>query len=245
MEKSIDSSLSPATLGRLGGLLYLVIITCGLFTEFVVRGGMVVPGDAGATAANIVANPELYRVGFVSDLVMILADLSLAVVLYVLLRPVNQALALAAAFTRLAMDATLAVNLLNHFQALILLSGADYLGAFSAAQLHAMVGVSLEAHSVGYSIGLVFFAFHCLVLAYLLKRSAYFPSVFGVLFALSFVSYLTDSMAKFLVPGYDTADFAFIMLPALITEVSFCLWLLIKGTSSRAAKPAQVALASS
>lgn len=242
MAKLPDSSLPPSTLGRLGGLLYLVIITCGLFTEFYVRGAMIVPGDAGATAGNVLANQELYRVGFVSDLTMILADLALAIVLYILLKPVNQALALAAAFTRLAMDATLAVNLLNHFQALLLLSGASYLSAFSPEQLQAMVSVSLEAHSIGYSIGLVFFAFHCLLLAYLLKRSAYFPGIFSVLFALSFVSYLADSLAKFLVPGYDTADYAFIMLPALVTEVSFCLWLLIKGSIVRSPKQAPVAV---
>lgn len=224
--------VSTPTLARLGGLFYLAIIVCGLFTELYVRSELVTIGNASVTANNILANQGLFRLGFVSDLLMLLFDLALALVLYTLLKPVNHTLALCAAFTRLAMDAILATNLLNHFQALLLLSGADYLAVFSETQLHALVSLSMEAHSVGYAIGLVFFAVHCLILSFLLYRSDLFPKIFGILMVLAGISYLVDSMAKFLLPGYDTTDYVFIMIPALIAEVSFCLWLLIKGTLS-------------
>ncbi len=232
MTSFLSSTFSHKTLARTGGILYLSIIVCGLFTEFFVRSNLVVSGDATATASNIMANQGLFRIGFVSDLAMILCDLALALVLYVLLKPVSHGLALGAAFTRLAMDATLGINLLNHFQALLLLSGANYLMAFNTEQLYALVSLSLDVHSVGYAIGLTFFAFHCLILAYLLYKSEYFPKTLGVLLGLAFVSYLVDSLAKFLVPGYDTANFPLLMLPALVAEVSFCLWLLVKGTRS-------------
>lgn len=227
-----DLILSPKALARTAGLLYLIIIVSGLFSEFYVRSSLVVPGDAVTSAGNIMANQELFRLGFVSDLVMLLCDLALALVFYHLLKPVSHTFALAAAFTRLAMDATLGLNLLNHFQPLLLLSGAEYLNAFNTEQLYALVSLSLETHSIGYAIGLVFFAFHCLILGFLFYKSEYFPKILGVMLCFAFLSYLVDSMAKFIIPEYDTANFPIIMLPALIAEVSLCLWLLIKGTQN-------------
>jgi hypothetical protein len=222
-------AMKPETYGRVAGFLYLIIIVCGLFTEFYVRSSLIVPDDAAQTASNIMANETLFRAGFVSDLIMLLSDLALAIVFYKLLKPVSQTLALAAVATRLAMDATLGINLLNHFYAVLLLGGADYLTAFDSHQLHALVNLFLEAHGIGYSIGLVFFAVHCLILGILFYKSEYFPKLFAFLLASAFVSYMIDSFAKFLIAGYNTADYPVVMLPALIAEVSLCLWLLIKG----------------
>lgn len=58
---------------RTAGGLYLIIIVCGIFGEAFVRSSLVVPGDASATAGNILASPSLFRLGFVADSVMLLA----------------------------------------------------------------------------------------------------------------------------------------------------------------------------
>ena len=220
---------SPVALARLGGLLYLGIIVFGLFSEVGVRAALAVPNDPAATAANILSNAVLFRVAFVADLGMLIFDLSLALIFYKLLKPTSPTLAMAALLTRLAMDATLGLNMMNHFLALMVLDAPAYMSVFSVEQLQAVALFGLEAHAVGYSIGLIFFAFHCLVLGTLLYRSKLFPKVFGPLMALAFASYLIDSGAKFLIAGYSSNDYPFIMFPALIAEVSLCLWLLIKG----------------
>lgn len=44
---------SIQTYARLAGLGYLVIIVTGIFAEFFVRSSIIVPGDATATAANL------------------------------------------------------------------------------------------------------------------------------------------------------------------------------------------------
>ena len=54
----------PATLvrqARIAGLCYLMVIAGGLFAEVVVRGSLLVPGDAAATARAIAANQALWR----------------------------------------------------------------------------------------------------------------------------------------------------------------------------------------
>jgi hypothetical protein len=80
---------SPQNCARLGGLFYLAIILLGLFGELLVRGTLVVSGDAAATAQGISGSPLLWRSGITADLLMHVCDLPLIVILYLLLRPVS------------------------------------------------------------------------------------------------------------------------------------------------------------
>jgi len=238
MNLTENQSLSPVHLARTAGILYLLIIICGLFSEVYVRSSLIVQGDAALTANNIITNELLFRIGFISDMTMLLCDLAIAIIFYVLLKPVSHTLALGAAFLRLIMDAILAVNLLNHFSSLLLLSGDNYLSAFDENQINSLIYLSLESHSIGYAIGLTFFAFHCLLLGYLIYRSDYFPKIIGAMLSIASISYLTDSVATFLFAGYETENYAIIMLPALLAELSLCLWLLFIGVK-QSQKPNQ------
>ena len=92
---------SPLLYARVAGLLYLIIIVSGIFSEVYVRSKLVVTGDATATAANILASEGLFRIGFAADAIMLLSDVAIAVLFYLLLRPVSNALALTAAAFRL------------------------------------------------------------------------------------------------------------------------------------------------
>jgi len=229
-----DISLHQAA--RIAGLLYLIIIMAGIFAEFFVRQSLIVPGDATATADNIMASEGLFRVGIASDLVMIMCDVALALIFYVLLKPVNNSLSLLAAFFRLAQAAILGINLLNLFFVLQLLSGAAYLTVFGADQLHALVLLFLNGHGLGYSIGLVLFGLSLLVLGYLVFKSGYFPRILGVLLIVASLGYLIDSFASFLLPNYDDYEAIFalvVFLPAFIGELSMCLWLLLKGVKEQ------------
>jgi hypothetical protein len=76
---------SPIVYARVAGALYLVIIILGLSSELLVRSGLIVWGDAAATAASISASPGVFRLGFVADSVMVICDVALAVLLFALL----------------------------------------------------------------------------------------------------------------------------------------------------------------
>ena len=92
--------ISQRTVAKIAGFGYLIIIIAGIFAEFFVRSALIVPGDATATAGNIMASEGLYRIGIAGDLVMLVCDVVVAWALYVLLKPVNKGLALLAAFFR-------------------------------------------------------------------------------------------------------------------------------------------------
>jgi hypothetical protein len=220
--------MSTITYARLTGVLYLVIIVLGLFSEVYVRSNLIVHGDATATAGNILASEWLFRAGFVGDLIIFLCDVAVAILLYVLLLPVSKTGSLVSAGFRLTGTAIYGVNLLNYFVALILLSGADYLSAFETGQLNSLALVFLDIHGHGYDLGLVFFGLHCAVLGYLMIKSDYFPRILGVLMVLAAFGYLVGSFARFLLPDYAGAITPVYIAP-LIGELSLCGWLLIKG----------------
>ena len=69
--------LSPKTLARVGGALYVFIIVAGVFGEIFVRDALIVSGNAAATAANVAAHEGLWRLGIAGDLLMHVADLPL------------------------------------------------------------------------------------------------------------------------------------------------------------------------
>ncbi len=220
---------SPRAVARTAGVFYLVIFTCGLFSELYVRGTLVDPASAAATAANITGSEGLFRVGFVADTLMVLSDVAVAVLLYVLLRPVSRTLSTMAAAFRLTQAAVLGSILLAQFAALLVLDPAGPGARLSTDDRDALVGLTMEAHSYGYLIGLIFFAAHLLVLAYLLIKSSWFPSWLGAILGVAGVGYAADSFGFFLLSGYDGTLSPVLLAPAVIAEFSMIAWLLLKG----------------
>ena len=215
---------------RVAGVLYIIIIISGIFAEFFVRQSLIVPGDATTTAANITASEGLFRLGIAGDLIMILSDIALALIFYVLFKPVSNALSLLAAFFRLGQATILGINLLNLFFVLQLLNGADYLTAFEADQIPALVMLFLNAHSIGFTIGIAFLVPHVLILGYLIVQSGYFPKVLGFLFIAAGIGYLVDTTGLLLVAGYTTTP-GLIATVIAVAEIAFPLWLLVKGVN--------------
>ena len=223
---------SPLIYAKIAGFLYLVIIVCGIFGEVFVRSSLIVEGDATATANNILASTSLFRIGFATDSIMLLSDVAIAVLFYVLLKPVSTTLALMAAAFRLTQAAVLGFNLLNYYAALMLLSGAGYATAFEVDQLNELATLFLNMHSHGYDLGLIFFGLSSLILGYLVIKSDYFPGILGYGLMAAGVVYLVGSFTLFLFPEYVSFVEPIYIVP-LIAEVSFCLWLLVKGVRIR------------
>lgn len=223
---------SQRNFAKLAGLGYLIIIACGIFAEFIVRMSLIEPGNADATASNILKSEGFFRLGIVGDLIMLSFDATVGLALYVLLRPINQSLALLATFFRLVHTAVYGVTLLTLFLVLQLLSGADYLTVFDQGQLNALVLLFADAHSYGYILSLVFFAVHVGILGYVGLKYGYFPRVLSMLLVFASAGYLVDSLANVLLSNYadyETVLGVVVFGPAVIGELSLALWLLLKG----------------
>jgi hypothetical protein len=229
--------ISPRVLSRIGGVLYLIIIVIGIFGEAYVRGSIVVAGDATATAANIRSLEWLWRFGIAAEFILLICAVSLTLIFFVLLRPVNREIALLAVFFNLVSIAVEAVTTLNLITALFPLGDAGYLSAFTPEQLYAMASLSVRSHTYGFGVALIFFGCECLILGYLIFRSGYLPKTIGVLMQIAGLSYLINSFALILAPALASQLFPAILVPAFIGEASLCLWLLFKGVNIEKWKP--------
>ncbi len=110
----------------------------------------------------------------------------------------------------------------------ILLHGSA-LAAFTADQRAALAYLAIRAHAVGFDVSLLIFGVVCLLLGNLLFRSGYFPRAIGVAMQVAGVCYGIATIAALFFPRAEAVLLPAILLPALIGELSFCLWLLIKG----------------
>ena len=217
---------------RLAGFLILLIAVLAPFSILYLPSTLIVPGDAAETASNVMASEGLFRLGVVVDSVVVLLEIVVIAILYVLLRPVNRTLALVAAFARLAMTVVMAVNVFNSLGVLLLLGDAEYLTAFETDQLHALVLLFLNLHESGIYIWQVFFGLHWVAVGYLVFKSGYFPRILGILLIVTCLGYLMDSFG-ILYPssGALSTVSSVVLAVGVIGELSFTLWLLIKGVN--------------
>lgn len=222
-----------AQIARFAGVLYVFVIICGVFAQMIVRDSLIVPFDATATANQILESESLFRLGFVSDLAMMTFYLLLAFTLYILLKPVGENLALLFLLFTVTGVAIMCLNMLNQFSVLLWLSGADYLSAYDANQLHAQVLVSLNLHKNGYLIAQVFFGLWLFPLGYLVYQSGYFPKVLGILLMLACIAHLVEFMTTFLLPAYTETIGSVTDISVMLGEFTFCLWLLFMGAKGQ------------
>src|SRR4051794_40989659 len=205
---------------RVGGVLYLIIIVLGALGEGVVRGSIVVPGNATATAAKLRSMEWLWRLGVAGEIVVLTCATALALILYVLLRPVSRDLALMAVFFNLVSIAIEGVAAVSLAAALFPMTNAAYVNAFTPEQLNVMAMLSVRSHSAGFGIALIFFGVECVILGFLISRSGYMPKSIGVLMQIAGVCYVINSFAQLLSPPLSSRLFPAILIPSLIAELS-------------------------
>jgi hypothetical protein len=230
-------TIEPAqrTAARVVGVLYLIQMATGVFGESFVRSPLIVRGDAGKTAQNILGSERLFRLSIAGDLFTYIGVIVLIWAFYVMVRPINKNLALLAAFFRLAETAVLCVATVNSLVVLRLLSGADDLAAFAAGQRQSLAMLALGAQGLGMHVGFILLGLGSTVFAYLLWKSRYVPRAIAAwgIFASLVLALVTLAITVFPVLG-EVLGLAY-MAPMGLYEVGLGLWLVIRGIRAPAA----------
>jgi hypothetical protein len=227
--QSIEAS--PQQYARTGGLLYLAIILFGGFAEGYVSSKLLVPGDAAMTAQNILASPNLWRLSVAGNLIVPVLAIPLLWIQYLLLRPVSRQVVLLFLFFGLVSLAVEAVSKLFLLAVMPTLGSPEYLRAFEPRQLQMLASLALRSHDIAFNITLIFFGCGCVVEGYLIFKSGYLPRFVGVLMQVAGASYLVACFAALFTPVVADLIIPAILLPPLIGESAYCLWLLVKGVN--------------
>lgn len=219
------------------GILYVIIIVCGVFSEAGLRGTLIDYNDADTTISRLQESPARLRWSLLLDLTMSVSDVALSILLggILIVNRADKLLTIIAMMFRIVQQAVLATNLLHLFVASLLvdttLPTAVVLSqAFEDASAESLAMLFLYLHKYGYAVALVFFAISMSLLGIIIWQSRVFPRWLGVAIALAGFGYLLDSVSYFLVNGYtgENAISSVYMLPAFVAEFGFAGWLLAR-----------------
>jgi Domain of unknown function (DUF4386) len=240
MEETPRAPASSVRLARTAGLLYLVVGIFGAFAQ-IVRVNVYEPGNAAATAANIVANATVVRLSFVADLIQALVWLVLAVTLYRLLAHAGRSIARAMVVFVAVSAAITSLNMVHQLGALLVATNHSYVTALGADGSHSLVLLLMDLQHYGYLIAQLAWLW-LFALGLLGYRSGMFPQWLSFLLMLGTVCYVVDALTQFLAPSLADTSAAIFVLPETVCEVSLMAYLLIKGVRTptpTASGPAQ------
>jgi Domain of unknown function (DUF4386) len=212
---------------RIAGVLFLLSMVAGGFGEAYIPSKIIVSGDPAATVANLKNLEFLYRLGFAGFMVESLCDITLALILYALLKPVGKELSLLAAFFGLMASATFACAELFYFAPVVIMRGG-YLSAFSPDQINALVLLSLKFYGYAGMITTAYYGMGWIVRAVLIFRSGYLPKFLAVLMAIGGIGFVIRNFLLILAPAYATDVLLMLMFPG---GLILAVWLLVKGVN--------------
>ena len=176
------------------------------------------------------AHETQFRVALTCFLTYSASVIVLLAALYVILKPVDQGLALVGALFRLVFAIMWLLSTLNMLGALRLLSGASYLQIFEADRLQALARVSVAGTFDDYYIGLPFFGLAATVCAWLWLKSNYIPKGLAVFGVISSAWCVICAFVFLIFPGFaKPVDPYWFDSPMTIFELVLSFWLLFKG----------------
>ena len=216
---------------RLPGLLWFLSAVFGGFGLFYIRSNIIVPGDAAATAANIMSSQFLYRTAIVSTLFSQVFLFLFGITLFYLFKEVNRVLTTVLLTAVMMTVGISVVNTLNHFAALLVLGQAEYLKVFSPGQLNALAMIFLRlANSFGQGLLEIFWTPYFFSFGILIIRSRFAPKILGVLLMVASVGYAINVFTKFLIPQFHPVMFTrSAMALGALSVLPTLLWFLIIG----------------
>ena len=209
---------------KVAGVLLLISVVAGGFGEAYAPSKLIVAGDAAATVANIKSFEFIYRLGFAAFLIESFADITLALILYALLKPVSRDLSLLAAFFGLVGTALFAFAELFYLAPTLMTVGP--LNAFSTDQIDELILLSLRFYQFAAMIFSGYYGIAWIVRAYLMFRSGYLPKFLGVLMGIGGFGFLARNFLLILAPAYASPLLLMLLFPGTLMLM---IWLLGKG----------------
>jgi len=204
----MNETIKPRTLSLIAGFSYLIIFFAAIFANFFVIESML------TDPLNAIEHEDLFvRAGILAFLVTVVFDVVVAWALYALYK--------AHALTGLSM--------------LFRIMHAMIMGVAIFALPLALVSVTsedvlkqIDIFNTIWLIGLFFFGVHLILLGVIIGK----PKIIALFLVIAGIMYMVDTAAHFMLPNYEdygSIFLALVAIPGILGEMSFSVWLLIKG----------------
>lgn len=209
------------------GLMFLFGMANSLFVEIYLRGSLFVPGNFAASAENIMSNPIQFRTSVALDFLTNISVLLLAWSFYILVKPINRALALLGVLLRSVEVSFFCLVLVSRLAVVLLLSNDDFLKVFEPAQLQALSRVTVKLWNEAYTVGFALLGLGSTVFNYLLYRSDYVPKLLAGLGVFSSSLVFISAFIIIIFPALGNVPFW--LGPIFIYEIALGLWFVFKA----------------
>jgi hypothetical protein len=187
------------------GIAFLISLFLAILVGNFILPNFINPGDSAALANDIKANESLFHIAVVLYLIILALDVTIALALYIVLKPANKILASLSGIFRLLYAAIAVISVLAL--------------AFQFIDVYSYETIKLW-------IGYLFFTCHVFVTGYAVFKSGYIPRVLGILLIIAAFCYVMAFYVSFLVP---MALLLICMVCMIVGELSLSLWLLLKS----------------
>ena len=222
----------------IAGLSIVIMTIAAGVANDVTIGPLIVQDSDPETLKNILGAKLTFNLGVLCWLIILASDVFAAWGLYLFLKPVNKNLSLITGWFRIVYAAMLATSIFNLVYVSLLISDVGKSSIGITGNLSTNVMFFLDAFDKMFSVSLIVFGIHILLLGYLVFRSGYVPKILGILLFIGFIGYMIINISNLLIPQYK--DFIeilnWIFIIPMLAEVALGLWLLIVGLRNKKIK---------
>lgn len=200
--------MKPRTLSLITGISYLIIFFTAIFANFFVLESIIKN-----PLETIQQETIMVRFGIVAFLITVVFDIVVAWALYELYK--SHPLSRLSTYFRLMHAVIMGVAIFVLPMTLTLTTAQEILK-------------QVDIFNTIWLIGLFFFGIHLILLGKIITK----PKLIALFLVLAGIMYMVDTSAHFLLPNYEKYSSLFLALvaiPSIIGEMSFAIWLLIKG----------------
>lgn len=210
----------------IAGSALLLMAVVAIFSYGFVQNTLVVENDAVTTFRNLQSAKNLFLAGVSGWVLIFVLDALVAWTLYLFFRAQNQRTSMLTAVLRLVYTAVLGLAILHFIPVVKLLDNSETVVVAETIMHH------FESFEKIWSLGLIIFGFHLLLLGFLALKSKTIPQIFGFLLVAAAVIYVFIHSAKQLFPIHEAQIVAietWLSLPMAAGEIGFAFWLVVRG----------------
>ncbi len=220
MKRRDDPWSRRRDIARWAGGFYLTYILLNVIASLVGHIGL---SDARTLEATVTNHETMFRFGLVAALGSALLFALTAWALYVLLRPVDDTVAL----LFLVLNAVgVAVQCASYLPLLTLLARGS---PTAATGLDGLAALEVATYETGFVTAQLFFSAWLFPLGWLVLRSGFLPRFLGWLLLVDGVGVLAWFLQALLAPDRDAISYP-AWVVGFVAEVGLALWLLIRGS---------------
>ena len=200
--------MKDRTLSLIAGFSYLIIFFAAIFANF-----FVLESIFDNPLETIQQNHMTVRFGILAFIITVVFDVVVAWALYELYK--NHILSRLSTYFRLMHAGIMGVAIFALPLALVSTTSEEILK-------------QANIFNIIWLIGLFFFGIHLILLGKIIVK----PKLISFFLIIAGIMYMIDTAAHFVLPNYETYSSIFLVLvaiPSIIGEMSFSIWLLVKG----------------